>query len=96
MKQMVRSYDNDFSFINFRLIANFTVYKNIFIVTHGITVDRVRRFSYLLLKNQTQEDKRRKNKSGNAIPSDIFVHICEHINRFNVKITIIEKNLNNI
>lgn len=65
----------------------FTVCKNVFIATHGITADRVRRLSSLFLKNQTPEDKRGKNRSGNAIPGEICIQIHEHISRFNVKIT---------
>lgn len=52
----------------------------------GVTADRVRRLSFLLLNNQTPEDKRGKNISENAIPSGIRV-IHQHIKRFKVKNT---------
>lgn len=73
---------------NLRIHGEFmTVCKNVFIATHGITADRVRRLSSLFLKNQTPEDKRGKNRSGNAIPGEICVQIHQHINQFNVKNT---------
>jgi len=65
----------------------FTVCKNVFMATHGVTADRVRRLSFLLLNNKMPEDKRGKNISGNAIPGNICVEIHQHINRFNVKNT---------
>jgi len=74
----------------------FTVCKNVFIATHGVTADRVRRLSFLLLNNKMPEDKRGKHISGNAIPGDICVEIHQHINRFNVKNTHYGGNLKNI
>ncbi|KAL4131009.1 hypothetical protein QTP88_008369 [Uroleucon formosanum] len=72
--------DRTLLFINFGLM-------NVFIATHGVIADRVRRLSFLLSNNKTPEDKRGKNISGNAIPGDICVEIHQHINQFNVKNT---------
>lgn len=82
-------YGDQNSFV-YKLRVNgefFTVYKNVFIAIHGVTADRVRRLSFLLLNNKMPEDKRGKNISGNAIPGVICVEIHQHINRFNVKNT---------
>lgn len=58
----------------------FTICKNVFIATHGLTAYRVRRIYFFLLNHQTPEDKRGKNISGNALPGDICVEIHQHIN----------------
>lgn len=55
------------------------VCKNVFIRTHGISADRVRRLCSLLLQNQIPEDRRGKNSNSSAIPSEICVKIREHI-----------------
>lgn len=55
------------------------VCKNVFIKTHGVSSDRVRRLCSLLLQNQISEDRRGKNSSSNAICSEICVKIREHV-----------------
>lgn len=55
------------------------VCKNVFIQTHGVSADRVRRLCSLLLQNQIPEDRRGKNSTYNAILSEDCLKIREHI-----------------
>ncbi|KAG8190129.1 hypothetical protein JTE90_026697 [Oedothorax gibbosus] len=73
---------------NLKINGRFTpVCKNVFLQVHGVSKDRIERMTTLLVQNKTPVDMRGKNRSGNAIPSNIIYLIHDHISRFEVKET---------
>lgn len=61
------------------------VCKAAFVSIHGISVDRVRRLTYLLTLGKSPKDKRGKQTPANAKPGEVVRLIEEHIRSFPVK-----------
>lgn len=62
------------------------VCKKAFSTIHGVTFERIRRLTTLLSLGKTPQDKRGKQKSGNAKPGWLLNTVREHIASFPTKL----------